>query len=147
MSQFWYAVALTGYFGLFGLLLLWFSWLEPPRQLPVALGLILLVGPLLLPLRGLLHGRAYTHAWASFLALFYFIVGVFNAAGPMERPWLAWLAMGFSFLLFLGTILFARARTREPRLRREVGREEGVVPNSRSAAANERAGINSKRQC
>ncbi len=76
MSQFWHAVALTGYFGLFGLLLLWFSWLEPPRQLPVALGLILLVGPLLPPLRGLLHGRAYTHAWASFLALFYFISSV-----------------------------------------------------------------------
>jgi uncharacterized membrane protein len=115
MSRFWHAVALAGYFGLFGLLLLWFAWLEPPRRVPVSLALILLAGPLLVPLRGLLQGRPYTHAWTSFLALFYFTVGVFNAAGPMARSWLAWLEIGFSVLLFLGGILFVRARARERR--------------------------------
>lgn len=129
MSRFWYAVALSGYFGLFGLLLLWFSWLEPPRQAPVALALILLVGPLLPPLRGLLHGRPYTHAWTGLLALFYFAVGVFNAAGPMGRPWLAWLEIGFSLLLFLGAILYARVRGREQRAFAEAALQEGAVPD------------------
>ena len=46
----------------------------------------------------------------AFLALFYFTVGVFNAAGPMARPWLAWLEMACSVLLFLGAILFVRER-------------------------------------
>jgi uncharacterized membrane protein len=72
MIRFWRTVALSGYFGLFGLLLLWFAWLEPPSRLPVAWALLLWVGPLLFPVRGLLHSRPYTHAWASFLALFYF---------------------------------------------------------------------------
>ena len=112
MIRCWRAVALIGYFGLFGLLLLWFAWLEPPNRSPVALALILWVGPLLFPLRGLLHGRSYTHAWTSFLALFYFALGVFHAAGPMARPWLAWLDMGFSVLLFLGTIFYVRASAR-----------------------------------
>ena len=116
MSRFWHVVALAGYFGLFGLLLLWLTWLEPSRRMPVSLALILLVGPLLLPLRGLLHGHPYTHAWTSFLALFYFAVGVFDAAGPMARPWLAWLEIGFSILLFLGTVLYVRARASERRL-------------------------------
>ncbi|MBE2293723.1 MAG: DUF2069 domain-containing protein [Phycisphaerales bacterium] len=115
MSRFWSGITLVGYFGLFGVLLLWYVWLEPPSRVPTALVLILLLGPLLLPLRGLLHGRPYTHAWSSFLALFYFVVGIFNAAGIMARPWLAWLEIGLSLLWFLGAILFVRAcaRTRQ----------------------------------
>lgn len=109
MSRFWYVVTLIGYFGLFALLLLWFCWLEPSNWLPVSLSVGLLVGPLLFPLRGLLHGRVYTCAWTSFLALFYFSMGVFQAAGPMQRPWLAWLEIGFSLLLFGGAVWYVRS--------------------------------------
>ena len=108
MIRFWRTVTLIGYFGVFGLLLLWFARLEPPSRSPVALALILWVGPLLFPVRGLLHGRRYTHAWSSFLALFYFTFGVFHVAGPMARPWLAWLDIGFSVLWFLGVIGYVR---------------------------------------
>ncbi|MFO7640616.1 MAG: DUF2069 domain-containing protein [Candidatus Competibacteraceae bacterium] len=113
MSRFWHALALTGYFGLLVLLVLWWAWLEPPEQWPVAGALIVLVGPLLPPLRGLLHGRTHTHIWTSFLALFYFAVGIFHAAGPMTRPWLAWLAIGFSLLLFAGALLYVRVLAQE----------------------------------
>ena len=112
MIRFWWIVALSGYFGLFGLLLLWFAWLEPPSRSLVALTLLLWVGPLLFPVRGLLHGRPYTHVWSSFLALFYFAFGVFHAAGPMAQPWLAWLEIGFSVLWFLGAILYVGAGAR-----------------------------------
>ena len=112
MIRFWWIVALSGYFGLFGLLLLWFAWLEPPSRSLVALTLLLWVGPLLFPVRGLLRRRAFTHVWRSFLALFYFAFGVFHAAGPMARPWLAWLEIGLSALLFLGAILYVHARAR-----------------------------------
>ncbi|HNW77409.1 MAG TPA: DUF2069 domain-containing protein [Candidatus Competibacteraceae bacterium] len=110
MSRLWYTLTLGAYFGLLGVLTLWFAWLEPAARIPVALVLLVLVAPLLAPLRGLLHGRPYTFAWTSFLALFYFTVGVFNAAGPMAYPWLAWLEMACSVLLFLGAILFVRER-------------------------------------
>ena len=108
MNFMWRIVALMGYFGLFSLLLLWFAWLEPPVRIPIALVLILLVGPLLFPLRGLLYGQFYTHAWTTFLALFYFMTGAFHAAGPMRLPWLAWLGMGFSTMLFVGAICYVR---------------------------------------
>jgi len=127
MSRFWHAVALTGYFGLFGVLVSRLAWLEPPSRTPVSLALLLLGGPLLFPLRGLLHGRPYTCAWTSFLALFYFAAAVFGLAGPMERPWLAWLELGFSLLLFLGAVSYVRARAREARVAREGG-----VADSRS---------------
>ena len=116
MNRFWGRTTLIGYFGLFGVLLLWSVWLEPPSRVPTALVLILLLGPLLLPLFGLLHGRSYTYAWSSFLALFYFAAGVFNAAGVMVRPWLAWLEIGFSVLWFFGAILFVRACARTRRI-------------------------------
>ena len=109
MNRLGRALALIGYFGLFFLLMAWTAWLSPPRVLPVGLVLILLVGPLLFPLRGLLHGRPYTHAWTSFLALFYFCAGVFNTAGNMDKPWLPWLEILFSCLLFLGAIFYVRS--------------------------------------
>jgi uncharacterized membrane protein len=93
---------------------------------------------LLFPLRGLLHGRLYTHAWASFLALFYFVAGVFSAAGPMERPWLAWLEICLSLLWFLGTILYVRTRAREKRMPHEAAREANAVADSGVAAVDER---------
>lgn len=122
MSRFWRALALTGYFGLFGVLMLRFGWLEPPSRLPVSLVLMVLVGPLLFPLRGLLYGRSYTCAWTSFLALFYFVAGVFSAAGPMRRPWLAWLEIGFSVALFAGATFYVRAKARESSPARLAGR-------------------------
>ena len=36
MSRLWHALALVGYFGLFGLLMIRFGWLEPPSRLPVS---------------------------------------------------------------------------------------------------------------
>jgi uncharacterized membrane protein len=113
MTAVWRIITLAAYFGLFLLLIAWTVWLEPPRRLPVALVLIVLVGPLLLPLRGLLHGRPYTHAWTSFMALFYFVAGVFNAAGAMIRPWLAWLEIALSVTLFFGAVFYARAKARK----------------------------------
>lgn len=113
MTRFWRVITLIGYFGLFFLLIAWTTWLSPPPRLPVALVLLMLVGPLLFPLRGILHGRAYTHAWTSFLALFYFTAGVFNAAGGIHKPWLAWLEILFSSLLFIGTVFYARHRAQE----------------------------------
>ncbi|MBL8258338.1 MAG: DUF2069 domain-containing protein [Candidatus Competibacteraceae bacterium] len=128
MSRFWHALALAGYFGLFGGLMLRFAWLEPPGRLPVSLVLIALVGPLLFPLRGLLYGRTYTCAWASFLALFYFAAGVFSAAGPMARPWLAWSEIACSLLLFAGATLYVRARARERRPPRPGGAPDRASP-------------------
>lgn len=107
--------ALIGYFGLFLLVVAWNAWLSPPTHLPIALVLLVLGTPLLFPLRGLLHGRPYTHAWTSYLALAYFTHGVVQAyAVPTERV-LGLLEIFFSLLLFTGAIFYARFRTRELR--------------------------------
>jgi len=83
-----------GYFVLLALLLNWLTWLSPPRGVPVALALVLLTVPLLFPLRGLLHGRPYTHAWTSFLALLYFAFGIDAVAAGHDPAWLGAVAIG-----------------------------------------------------
>lgn len=104
------ALTLTGYFGLLGLLLCWNAWLSPPEHLPVALVLIALVVPLLFPLRGLLHGKPYTHSWVTFLAIFYLMLGLGEAvAGPTERS-LAILEVIFSLMLLAGASWYVRAQ-------------------------------------
>ncbi|UCE90718.1 MAG: DUF2069 domain-containing protein [Pseudomonadota bacterium] len=96
----------------------WITWLAPPQVLPVALVLVLMVGPLLLPLRGMLRGHPYTHAWASFLSLIYFTHGTVEAyAAPDERVW-ALLEVILSVLFFSGAMFYARCAGRAQRPRK-----------------------------
>lgn len=109
-------MALSGYFGLMVLLTLWNTVLSPPVSVPVALALILLVVPLLFPLRGLLSGKAYTYAWCTFLALFYFIHGIGEFAAALsdqgaERYYAA-LEIIFSILFFTGAMFYPKALNR-----------------------------------
>ena len=101
--------ALLGYFGLLLLLLNWHTWLSPPIQdIPRAMLLIVLVVPLLFPLRGLLHARPYTHARTGFLALAYFALGVDVVYTSEVDRVLGALQIVFSTLLFFGCIYFPR---------------------------------------
>jgi uncharacterized membrane protein len=107
--------ALIGYFGLFILMMVWIIWLTPPNttHLPKSLSLLLLVGPLMFPLRGMLHGRAYTHAWVCFLALFYLFLGISEAWSGSQQPLLTALEIVFSTLLYLGAMFYARFRGKQ----------------------------------
>ena len=99
---------LVGYFGLLILLLNWYTWLSPPTQVPRAMLLIVLLVPLLLPMRGLLHARPYTHAWTSFLSLGYFALGVDIVYTSQVDRVLGALQIVFSVLLFFGCVFFPR---------------------------------------
>lgn len=111
------ALALAGLCGLLATILLWHAWLKPPEKFPVALFLIALLSPLLLALRGILHGKAYTHAWASMLSLFYFCLGIMHAwSGDQTgiRGYGVSLTI-FSLMFFSGAILYVRSRHLEAR--------------------------------
>jgi len=108
-----YWTALGGYFGLLVLLIAWIGWISPPQGLPISIALFFMTVPLLFPLRGLLYGRPYTFAWASFLALFYFIHGVVEAYSTPEDRYLALLEIVFSVAFYTGSMLYARFRGRE----------------------------------
>lgn len=109
-ARFYYWLALTGFFSLFGLLMLWHTTLSPPVKFPVALVLVITVLPLLLPLRGLLHGNKKSCAWAAYISMLYFMHGCIEAFAnpdPLEK-FLASLEILFSLLLFVGSMFYVR---------------------------------------
>jgi uncharacterized membrane protein len=108
-----YALTLTGYFGTFTLLVAWYAWLAPSTHFPVALVLLLLVTPLLFPLRGLLHARRYTIAWSCFLALLYFTHGVIEAWHSVDTRMLGLVEIALTTAWFVGGIAYIKASSRD----------------------------------
>ena len=101
--------AIAGHLGLIALLVAWLTWLAPPAESGyVAPLLVLLVGPLALGLRGILHGRRYTCAWTSLLALGYFSHGAAAYAGDGPHRWLGAVEVTLSLLLFVGCVAYVR---------------------------------------
>lgn len=108
-------LVLSAYFAMLLFLIAWYAWLNPSRYFPVGLTLLCMVGPLLFPLRGLLDGRPYTHAWTTYLVLFYFAHGLSQAWTIEDDRFYAIIEVTLSVLLFAGLVLFARWRGRELR--------------------------------
>ena len=101
-------LTLSSYIALILVLITWYG-----LHTPAPLILVLLLLPLVFPIKGLLKGNPYTYAWSSFLILLYFIHGVVEAyANPPVRI-LALLEVLFSITFYIGAVLYARLRGRE----------------------------------
>lgn len=64
------------------------------------------------PLFGLLNGKLYTHAWAMYLAIFYFVIGVWYA-GNSEDLMIGLYVISTSLIFFVGTVLYTRYMGRQ----------------------------------
>lgn len=103
--------AAASYVALILLLVAWVGWLAPPPAGLRSLGLIVLVAPLLLALRGILHRRRYTLAWSTLLILAYFAHGVAAAAGTGISQLLGYAELVLSLAYFgLTTALLRLSR-------------------------------------
>lgn len=109
-AEFPYRIALTGFLGLFTLLMLWHTMLAPSRVLPVTLMLLLTVSPLLLPMRGFLYGYPKSCAWLAYISLIYFVHGCSEAyVNSAIRP-LAILEIVLSLMIFFGATFYIRCK-------------------------------------
>lgn len=99
---YFYYAALTGFFGLFLLMMTWHTVIAPSNTFPTALLLMITVGPLLLPFKGLLNRNLKSCTWMTYLSLPYFVHGVIEAyVNQSQRPY-ALLEILFSLLLCFG---------------------------------------------
>jgi uncharacterized membrane protein len=112
--RYFYYAALTGYFGLFLLLMAWNTVLAPSVYFPVSLVLIVMISPLLLPLRGFLNANPKSCAWAAYVSLLYFIHGSVESFVSADQRLLALLEVIFSLLLFFGASFYVRLRKKTP---------------------------------
>jgi uncharacterized membrane protein len=100
-------LTLTGYFGLLAGLFAWQLVIDPPAKHLISLIILLQLGPLMFPLFGLLEGRVYTHAWAMYLAIFYFVIGVWYTGHDAQLQ-IGLYVILTSILFFSGCVLYAR---------------------------------------
>ncbi|WP_428312436.1 DUF2069 domain-containing protein [Hydrocarboniphaga sp.] len=73
----------------------------------------LLVLPLLLPIAGIIRGRAYTYSWACMLVVFY--AAGYLASGyaqPMQK-WSAFFLASIAAIDFVALVLYVRLLARE----------------------------------
>jgi uncharacterized membrane protein len=69
---------------------------------------LILILPLLFPVKGLLRDNRYTYKWIGFLTLFYFCIGVSELVSSPEYRLYATLTLAFSIGLFLSSIYYTR---------------------------------------
>lgn len=119
-------LALTGYFSLLIVLMINVTWLIPSRHFPTALVLIVIAGPLLLPMRGLLNNKTYTYQWASFLTLAYFAHGISEMSAYPDIWYAGLFEVITSVIMYLGCVMYARIFKKKfkQRIKEEALKEE-----------------------
>ncbi|MBT8119258.1 MAG: DUF2069 domain-containing protein [Gammaproteobacteria bacterium] len=100
-------LTLLGYFSLLFGLFAWHLLIEPPAKHLISIIIFFQLGPLMLPLFGLLNGKLYTHAWSMYLAIFYFVIGVWYA-GHDEDLMIGLYVIFTSLVFFTGTVVYTR---------------------------------------
>ena len=105
-------LTLVSYFGLMALIFCWHLWIKPLEPQFISITLLIQLGPLMFPLRGILHGKAYTHAWAAYMALLYFIIGIWNASAEASRTFGILISI-LSLMFFIGCVFYARYRGKQ----------------------------------
>lgn len=106
-------LALSAYLSLLAWVALWQIFLSPHphiNPLTAAIGWCI---PLLFPLRGILTGKAYTHAWANFVLMLYFLHSLTILYVDQGERWLAAVELLLACSAFMGNVLYARNRGRE----------------------------------
>ena len=106
-------LTLVGFFGLLAWVLLWHLWLSPHPDLNPWLLPVIWTVPLLFPLKGIVQGNPYTHAWGNFVLMPYFLHALTLITTDEGERWLAVVELVFTTLAFIGTIYYARQRGRE----------------------------------
>ncbi|MCW8331774.1 DUF2069 domain-containing protein [Photobacterium sp. SDRW27] len=92
---------------------LWQSTLSPHPHLNNLVVAGMWVLPMLLPLKGILEAKPYTHAWANFILMFYFLHALTILWVDGGERLLALVELGLASSAFVANILFARKRGRE----------------------------------
>lgn len=107
------ALALIGYFGLMLWVILWHGFISPSPHLSVTFMLLMWLPWLLIPIKGMLQGNPYTHAWAVYMLMPYFLHGGVLLWSDEGERWLAVVELLLAGTMFIGNMYYAKLRGRE----------------------------------
>ncbi|MFD2180320.1 DUF2069 domain-containing protein [Veronia pacifica] len=106
-------IALGAHLAMIALVALWHSVIFPhPDINPTGMTVAWLL-PLLLPLVGILKGKPYTHAWANFILMFYFLHALTMIWVDEGKQLMAVFELVLTSISFIANVRFAKLRGRE----------------------------------
>nr|WP_268967922.1 DUF2069 domain-containing protein [Veronia nyctiphanis] len=106
-------LALSAHLAMMALVVLWHSVLFPHADISsvgLTVGWLL---PLMLPLPGILKGKPYTHAWANFILMFYFLHALTMIWVDEGKQGIAIAELILTSISFLANVKYAKLRGRE----------------------------------
>ncbi|MBF7072879.1 DUF2069 domain-containing protein [Glaciecola sp. MH2013] len=106
-------LALGSHIALLGWMITWYFILPLENDYSTLFKLAFYILPLLLPLYGIVQGKPYTHAWASFIVLLYFLHSITVLYAEPSLMWLAAVELILASAMFIGCSAFARLRGQE----------------------------------
>lgn len=106
---------------------IWHGAIAPSETIAFWLKPLVWALPLLLPLKGIIEGKAYTHAWANFILMLYFLHSLTTLwTHPDERLY-ALIELLLTTGAFIGATYYARYKGKEEGL---SIRKQGRVTNA-----------------
>ena len=91
----------------------WHFYLTVDKATSHLFTILLWVIPILLPAKGLLQGKPYTHAWTNFIVMYYLLHGLTSIYAVKEEWFYALIEIILCVGLFTGCSFYARLRGRE----------------------------------
>ncbi len=111
-TLFFRRLALSSHLLLLAWVTFWHLWLTQDSLNSAWFLTLLWIVPLLLPMRGIIKGTPYTHAWANFIIMFYLMHGL-TAIYTSEEWFYALIELVLASTMFAGCSFYARLRGRE----------------------------------
>ncbi len=106
-------LALCSHLALLAWMIIWYFFLPMTAEYSVTFKILFYILPLLLPLPGIMQGKPYTHAWASFIVLLYFLHSITVIYAESSQLLYAIVELVLAIGMFLGCSSYARLRGQE----------------------------------
>ncbi len=124
-------LALFSHIGLLGWMAIWYFALPMTAEYSILFKILIYLVPLLLPLPGIVQGKPYTHAWASFIVLLYFLHSITVIYAEPSQMLYAIIELILAIGMFVGCSTFARLRGQElgtglPKLKTVMEQEKAL---------------------
>ena len=103
-------LTLAGYFGLVVLIPVWNLWWYPSEVFSNEVLTVFWLIPLIFPLKGLIQGKAYTHAWSGFIAVIYICHALTSLVTNLNELFAILLELFFATLFLFAGMYFAKWR-------------------------------------
>ena len=106
-------LAMYSHLGLLLWMVIWYFLLPMTADYSVTFKILVYIVPLLLPLPGILQGKPYTYAWASFIVLLYFLHSITVIYAEPSQMLYAIIELFLAVGMFIGCSGYARLRGQE----------------------------------